>query len=493
MWNSAKALRRPEIPRGTRGLSLVELLVAMAIFIVLLGGLSVLLSGAISAVRTGYLNQESFERVRGSLTILERDLTNGFTAREYGDSYQFHGGPQGFAFVGVGENGGLTRVTYALHPTAETRSFRTAYAEQYGLLHRRAQEQGLRMADLTLLPQLVGLIGSQLPLTPDIDAPANMLPKDLYEAVVEFPEVVVETQGLVRYEQSGVGDLDAFEIRRADGTVIPWPYVDPEDPARDFAWRDAAPEQRDELLLYIHILDAVNPYVLPDNVMPPAFYESNVDDLKSLIDFADPNEDMRFVYRVTRRNLKMITRNVLEDIIRAKRREVWVRMLAGEKGLPEFWGNPSNPADVRPRAEDYVVTDAILYRMYTEQLPTFDIMGTPALFRYGDNVGNYVESFNSVARVTGYTDYADSPGFTSISGIDEGLARAVSSTVLSPEWLGTPLLPRLPGMVNPGFWLVVPARWVNAKDFVRWFAQDINVPTGAGRNMNSVLTRREQS
>ena len=85
---------------GRAGFSLVELLVASAIFLVLLGGIAALYSNALRTVLFGYQAQGAFEKVRASLSVLERDLAGAFSARPYGDRYNFFGTGQGFTFVG---------------------------------------------------------------------------------------------------------------------------------------------------------------------------------------------------------------------------------------------------------------------------------------------------------------------------------------------------------------------------------------------------------
>lgn len=482
--------------RAMRGMSLVELLVATVLFIVLLAGLSALFTGAISATRTGYLNMEAFERVRGSLKIIEQDLTGAFTAREYGDYYQFFGGPQGFCFVGTVENAGLARVTYVVHPTAEAVEFTASHVETYGDVHTRLRNHVQSYGDATVFARFLGAIGDQLPGVPDPNLEAAQLPAALREAIVDFPEIHVTTQSLVRFVEIGVNDLDTFEIVRANGTFLQWPELDLDDPNNDFY--DA--NDPDSLRLYIYLLDAFNPYVLPNDFIP-----AGVEDLQGLILAANPNDDMRVIYANS--DTTTMTRDTLETLYRAKRREIWIRMLAGEDGLPNFWGDPNNALDQRPKAEDYVVTDALLAKMSLDSVPDFDVVGTPQMFFYRSSISGdnsiYARSFNSVERVAGYSySYPDFQGNTpptfaqdpanGLATIDEYYTGWLNNETISPAMFGSPLFPRLPGMVSPGFWLIVPAKWVNSKDFLRWFTQDINIPSAAGRNVKAVVTRREQ-
>jgi len=212
--------------RGSvRGLSLVEMLVAMAIFIVLLAGVSLLFSGAIDAVRSGYVNQEAFERARSSMTVLERDLSSAFTAREFGDYYAFYGGPRGFSFVGVIDTGALARVTYVAHPTADAIRYESSYAEKYGVLYERAKYQG----GMQLVARFVAMVLPDLQVAfPGLSHADAVNPKPdpgdattwnlpLLDYMLEFDPVVVETQSIVRFVETGRNDLNTFEVMRPDG------------------------------------------------------------------------------------------------------------------------------------------------------------------------------------------------------------------------------------------------------------------------------------
>ena len=65
--------RHHQIPR-TRGFSLTELLVAMAVFISLMAGLSVLFSGAVRTVRGSYQLLDAYEVGRSAVDVIDKDL-----------------------------------------------------------------------------------------------------------------------------------------------------------------------------------------------------------------------------------------------------------------------------------------------------------------------------------------------------------------------------------------------------------------------------------
>ena len=107
-------------PRA-EGFTLTELLVAIAIFITLLGGVGALFVGAVRTTRQGFQNQEAYETARAALSIIESDLTRAFASRDHGQYYSFYGTPIGFTFVGLAAprdnrpTGNLARVTYVVY------------------------------------------------------------------------------------------------------------------------------------------------------------------------------------------------------------------------------------------------------------------------------------------------------------------------------------------------------------------------------------------
>lgn len=105
---------------NARGFTLPELLVSIAIFISVMGGVSLLFVNSMRLMRQGFQNQEAFELARSTLKIIERDLTRAFTSREHGDFYNFYGTPIGFTFVGLVSSRedsvpNLARVTYVVY------------------------------------------------------------------------------------------------------------------------------------------------------------------------------------------------------------------------------------------------------------------------------------------------------------------------------------------------------------------------------------------
>ena len=93
--------RRPRRNRARGGFTLVELLVAMTIFITVMSSVMFLFSAAIRISKQGFQSQDAFEIARGAMDILERDLSRSFTSRDHGDVFNFYGTPIGFTFIGM--------------------------------------------------------------------------------------------------------------------------------------------------------------------------------------------------------------------------------------------------------------------------------------------------------------------------------------------------------------------------------------------------------
>ena len=126
---------------NTAGFTLPELLIALAVFISVMGGVALLFVNSMRLTRQGFLNQEAYEEAQSALKIVETDLTRAFTSRQYGDYYQFYGTPIGFTFVGLAsrderESPNLSRITYVVYRNDASSLVRTDGEEQitYSLL-----------------------------------------------------------------------------------------------------------------------------------------------------------------------------------------------------------------------------------------------------------------------------------------------------------------------------------------------------------------------
>jgi hypothetical protein len=99
---------------------LVELLVAIAIFVTVMASVALVFNTAIRTSKQGFQNQEAYELARGTMKVLERDLSRAFTNRDHGDNFSFYGTPIGFTLVGLisadeSPNPNMSRVTYVIY------------------------------------------------------------------------------------------------------------------------------------------------------------------------------------------------------------------------------------------------------------------------------------------------------------------------------------------------------------------------------------------
>ncbi len=106
--------------RDRRGFTLVELLVALTIFVTVMASVTLVFNGAIRTSKQGFQNQEAYELARGTMKVLERDLSRAFTNRDHGDNFNFYGTPIGFTFVGLisadeSSVPNMARVTYVIY------------------------------------------------------------------------------------------------------------------------------------------------------------------------------------------------------------------------------------------------------------------------------------------------------------------------------------------------------------------------------------------
>lgn len=108
-----------------RGFTLVELLVAIAIFVTVMASVALVFNGAVRTSKQGFQNQEAYELARGAMKVIERDLSRAFTNRNRGDVFNFYGTPIGFTYVGLiyaneSSAPNMARVTYVIRHLTPT-------------------------------------------------------------------------------------------------------------------------------------------------------------------------------------------------------------------------------------------------------------------------------------------------------------------------------------------------------------------------------------
>lgn len=296
-----------------RGFTLTELLVATAIFAIIMSAIVALFVASVRAVKSAYLASDAYETSRGAFSVVERDLSTVFTMRDYGDYYQFFGTPEGMTMIGVisrppkpGETitaelkkrKTLGRITYVIFPV--TVKYKTSPQTNPG---------DFAVTDPFDLPQL-----NTRPVPIQyLDDKGNADPTD-----DTIEDGLVGTVALLRFIEPGVEDLDTYP----------------------FDWNNLIndPEVGNSIK---EELDAsiANQYGIPQ-------------------DSSDPNILIRL-------------NSVEREKLAAKKRELWIRMLAGQEywipllqgfapNLPNVWadgwldpdGNALNP-------RDYVVAENI--------------------------------------------------------------------------------------------------------------------------------------
>ncbi|MGC9055190.1 MAG: PilW family protein, partial [Candidatus Hydrogenedens sp.] len=93
------------------GMTLIELVVAMAILSIILTGLVTMFVSAIESTHQGYMVKESYGNARSAMEILSRDLERACTLANRGEKVQFYGTPTALTFVTMLDNGQVGRVT----------------------------------------------------------------------------------------------------------------------------------------------------------------------------------------------------------------------------------------------------------------------------------------------------------------------------------------------------------------------------------------------
>jgi prepilin-type N-terminal cleavage/methylation domain-containing protein len=176
------------------------------------------------------------------------------------------------------------------------------------------------------------------------------------------------------------------------------------------------------------------------------------------------------------------------EVLRGKKRELWLRMLAGDNSLPPFWSeNYSPPNPDAPSYHDYLlVEDVVLVRNVVDQ-PLFRehiVTGSPIgqlwpersattiadfpflpFFMYGaccfNNQTQYYPFWNDQRNMIGLG-----------TGIPEGHALFA---------FGSPMAPRIPVMVDIRMQFLLPSPYAGAPDLFRVFTKLVDVPSGYTR------------
>lgn len=412
--------------RDQRGFSLTELLVAVAITTIVMGGILGVLISVMRATSRGHAIQQAYELARGTYESMETDLAAAYVSRDTGDDFKFFGCPFGFSFIAAldpDDPERLSRVSYFIHVESVN-----GEVEFY--------EQGT----------------------------GEYVPKG--------------TVSLVRYVESGVTDLDVYPVdwvaSITDPSIEPGPFQD--------EWQALADEM-------------ANTYVSVSDNTTTAY-----DVLEGLGDF----------------RLLDIRRDIPVEhdlMVRAKLRELWLRVLAGDPNFPTYFANddPSRAAITDLNWQDYVIAERMPYQTrdgeavvqidgsYVINQSMVDYANPadvrPQYFSYGtrfnvvasgfdaDNDGLFDTELDediSSGSVDMFTTF-----WGSVYNVKMAQAIYVPKGNVQPTQelltLGSPLDPSMPELIGLNTGVELGSPFVGVPEFDEDFVQIIDVPVGFRR------------
>ena len=383
--------------KGTRGFTLVELLVALSIFSILMTALVIIFVGALRTTQTGYQQMDAFERGRSALTVIENDLVRSHISHQSADLHSFYGTPIGMTFVGTTQmtsdpkDVNLARITYVIYN------------------YNKMPEEDL--------PE-------------DLRVPFEVLDEELREVVgYEYP------YPLLRYVEPGVSDLDSFPINwnpdpDSSGRVLP---------PGSTTWVDIG-------VNFGQLLNLLCGQAL--GLSDPTTFDSISADLTK------PQQ----------------------DLVRSKKCEIWMRMLAGgDQQIPvNFWRDVRGygKTDADTIYKDYVVTENVISSVPPDQryAAPFDFdpyHPDPCAPDPCKPEKRYVFRYRCTPR-------------SADLGVEDNVC-CDCAQLMPPRacyWWRTS---RLPEVVQVTLRLGFPSPYPGAPDFQRLFSLEVNLPTGYTR------------
>jgi len=526
------------IARGARrtvhGFTLVEMLVAVAIFLSVFVGVALLFSGAVDSLRTGMQIVEGTETGRAALEVMERDLKVAFTDSERDGAQSFYGNGTGFVFTGV-KDGALTRITYAVRWDQPPLAFPQS---RISPLDMRLPSDALNRISLrthsTPGERITVALDAQMLRNALIDSAKQVATLLGYDPEYAKANVVtawnnaglptsgtaeftlqVHTMSLIRLEET-INNLDDFP-------ALPRIYIDPEDPDNDqnngnldpcFGMDPESSSNYAERFLYGKLRGVLRPGC-----------DSGCDMRNLIQNPCNPDSDGWEPPR-------MVTPSLIRELVRARQRSLWVELVSNTLRYPLPFGTqyvllPLDALNVKEFTDgypkfprDYVVAENIVGAVYlvlpddtlfnvtlmhTPPLPPvvypvsvhlFDVLGHPT-FEYYDTTGNRYTEFNDVSWIPGLFRPADSnqtdafltntdPNTTDVvfTAFDNALSDLYRGTLTAAEAGGIPLFQQIPAAVEVKFWIYLPRPTVGGKDFLRRFVQRIEIPAGKRRVIN---------
>lgn len=200
------------------GMTLVELVVAMAILSIILTGLVTMFVSAIESTHQGYMIKESYGNARSAMEILARDLERACTLAKRGEKVQFYGTPTALTFLTMLDNGQVGRVTYFFAPSPSIPVFETwlPMGPKDRLSDRISKEKGMKReankipnASATyFFDNILPKIQASLPPNCDVTTIVNTL-DSLLTTGDPFPEV----QSAMNVDSQFSSEEQAYRVR----------------------------------------------------------------------------------------------------------------------------------------------------------------------------------------------------------------------------------------------------------------------------------------
>ncbi len=223
------------------GITLVELLVAMAILSIILTGLVAVFVSAIETTHQGYMTKEGYTTARVAMEVLTRDLERACTLTDQGEKLQFYATPTSLTFLTVLDNGEVGRVTYFIAPSPNIPPFQTYILVnlEEGSSRNRIEKERLMKKLVNRLPvtnldlEIGGnadslqeslsagclervrdlLVNPQNKPIPDM---SSEVPEPLQDSAELGYNVMVQPLALFRIEERGVKNLKDMKIRKGN-------------------------------------------------------------------------------------------------------------------------------------------------------------------------------------------------------------------------------------------------------------------------------------
>ena len=480
--------------RHDAGFTLVELLVALAIFMVIMGSLALLLSGAVNTANQGYAMMNAMERARGSMSVLEADLKTAFASPENQQFFQFYGEPNGFCYSGQLLGGGFGRVTYAVH--VDNRGLMGTVGYEIVTLSLPWSEVATQFARVLLPGDAANGVKPNIDKNGDgvgditiSGVNAAIDPADYVSGAFSFKAYAERIFGQIiplppDAMVNGIPDFDYpvdFQLRIQRGVLLRY----------EERGQGTMTEFTDPVMVNLFASDGTSSLVSP--------FGSAAAGNSTLADFSSDNRD---------------------KLNQLQQGHYWVRMLSGNLPLNNtvdpfmppavFWAEDGNSGGKSWR--DYLVTEGILvsaelvlpgtdrvvsgFDSAVNQPVAVNALDMVSFFSFGIEDGTDCKWFNTLwnmpnvslpsnAAVTrpmfDYFLFGPNPVpvgayfLAAPAGAAQSLDDALRVQVYDYA-PGDPLKPRLPAWVAPGFWVFGDPPRSGAPPFHHWFQQKVDIP-----------------